>query len=277
MNREKRRAAQSARRSAMGKLKLRCVCCDRVGQPMTKEHLWPKWLIKHANLKEEGVAWHQGHMVSPNAATIPLCADCNHDLGAKLEGPVSVVFQEMETGKGLTDAEAELLVRWLWKFEGLFWNTTHFSHPNARYSALYTVRERVLGPISIRPMLSLALSFAERNDDGHNDWPVGVDSGVWPTNSIFVSGVFSRTAMMVLLTEFVHLVPPQFGVYPFPSADRVTDDKVFFPPTGFETANGAIFITKTVSNLIGVAHERRAREWDTRPTFIMPGRRVEIP
>jgi hypothetical protein len=277
MNRKERRAARSARRSSMGKLKLRCVCCDRVGKTMTKEHVWPKWLIKYANLKEEGVAWHDGKMVNPNAATIPMCADCNHELGAKLEGRVSELFETMENGHGLTDTEAELLVRWLWKFEGLFWNAAHLSHPTARYSALYTVRERVLGTISIRPMLSLAISFVERNDDGFNDWPVGIDSGIWPTNSIFVSGVFVRTALMVLLTEFVHLVPPQFGIYPFPPADKLTADKVFFPPTGFATANEAIFATKVASGLIGSAHEQRAREWDARPTFVMPGRRVEIP
>lgn len=133
VNRKALRAEAKKARTEMGRLKLRCIGCDRVGRPMTKEHTWPKWLAERAQVRS-GINWYTGVKISPAAGTIPLCDECNHQFGAQLEEPVSRIFASMEAGLGLSDLEAEMLVRWLWKFEGLFWNALNFSHPTKRYS-----------------------------------------------------------------------------------------------------------------------------------------------
>jgi len=228
---------------------------------MSKEHIWPKWLAERANIKKHGVAWFDGDKekrVPPSAATIPLCEECNHELGGKLEGPVSEIFERMEAGAGITDRDAEFLVRWMWKFEGLFWNLHHFSDPSAVYSDAYTVRDRVLGPSSltaIRPHLTLAVSLIAEQDDVSPDWPIGLDSGLDEYNSIFVSGVFCRTALMVCLTKFSHLIAPQFGLYSLKSEPSDENEPCFFPPTNFRNPTEAIGVTTRNSKMLSVAHD----------------------
>src|SRR5688572_13146788 len=119
LNRHERRAQAAQRRSSIRAARLRCVGCERVGQEMTNEHFWPLWLIDHANVAQEGVGWIGGPSINPRTATLPLCAECNHRLGSHLEEPVSRILPSLEAGYGLTDTDAELLIRWLWKFEGL--------------------------------------------------------------------------------------------------------------------------------------------------------------
>jgi hypothetical protein len=280
LNRHARRVAAARRRSATGRLKLRCIGCDRVGREMTKEHVWPKWLIDRAGLKAEPVRWLDGKLISASSATIPLCAECNHTFGGALEEPVSRIFDDMEGGKGITDREAELLVRWLWKFEGLFWGAEYFGHPHLRYSELWTMRERVLGPSmeKIRPALTLALSLIESNDEGHTAWPVGIDSGITAFNGIFVSGVFCRTAMMVLLDNFAEFVPENFGLYQMARTPDATDTKVFMPPIGFKTARDAIQATGIASQRLAQEHNELGRRHQQRAAMVLvPPRRVEIP
>lgn len=279
MNRHDRRAAAQRRRSAMGKLKLRCVACDRVGKQMTKEHIWPRWLAERADIKVDGIPWMGRERVSPSSATIPLCVDCNQTLGAKLEGPVSRLFSDLESGLGLSDFEAELFVRWLWKFEGLFWNTIHFSDPDRQYSDRWSVIERALGPgsmVGIRPRLSVAISLIEKNDDGFSDWPMGIDSGVSDFQGIFVSGVFCRTAVMILMSEFQNFVPKQFSVYYLDAtSDEGKTEKVFFPATGFVTCGEAIETTKRASVQLARAHDEFAQQQNSPILIRRP--RVEIP
>lgn len=279
MNRHDRRAAASASRRAGRHLKLRCVCCDRTGKEMTKEHYWPRRLAQRAKLKHDGVQWLDGKWIGPGAATIPLCADCNHRLGSDLEAPVAVAFEEMEAGKGLSDAQAELLVRWLWKFEGLIWSAEYSAHPNLVYSELWTVRDRVLGGAinNVRGHLILAASFFEANDEGFTALPVGLDSGISERNAVFVSGVFCRTALMVLLAPHAGLIPSQFGTYSLKPVKDASGEKVFFPPTNFKTAREAIRVTKYASGPLTAAHEEYARRRDGRPRLILPSRRVELP
>jgi hypothetical protein len=279
MNRRERRVTEKRRRSAAGKLKFRCIGCERVGKPMTKEHVWPQWLTERAQLWTEGVRWEGGRLVSPTSATLPLCADCNHAFGAELEGPVSRIFEEMERSAGISDPDAETLVRWLWKFEGLFWNAEYFTHPELRYSDRWTLKERILGPsmTEIRPALVLAVALIERNDEGHTDWPVGLDSSITDFNGIFVAGVFCRTAIMVLLDGFAHLVPPNFGKYHLAATPASPDEKAFFPPTGFETCRDAIIVTTAAAEVLTREHEAFSREREEQPRVLVPNWRIEIP
>jgi hypothetical protein len=279
MNRQERRVAARQRRSAAGKLKLRCIGCERVGKTMTKEHVWPRWLTERAEIRAEGVRWGDGRLVAPSSATLPLCADCNHAFGAELEEPVSRIFEEMERGAGISDPDAEMLVRWLWKFEGLFWNAAYFTHPELRYSDRWTLKERILGPsmTEIRPALVLAAALIEKNDEGHTDWPVGLDSPITDFNSIFVAGVFCRTAIMVLLDRFVHLVPQRFGTYRLAASRGSADEKVLFPPAGFETCRDAIAETFAVAEALAREHEAFSREEHERSRLLVPNWRIEIP
>src|SRR5262245_9695115 len=96
------------------------------------------------------------------AATLPLCEECNNDFGVQLERPVSLIFEALEAGEGITDKEAELLVRWLWKFEGMFWSAENHTHPELLYSDRWTLKERVLGPSFARA--ARALDVGARKD-----------------------------------------------------------------------------------------------------------------
>ena len=235
---------------------------------MSKEHIWPQWLIRRANAASEGVRWgDEGKWVNPSSATLPLCAECNHAFGTQLEGPVSLIIEDVEAGKGISDLEAELLVRWLWKFEGLFWSAAHFTHPELRYSAMWTMKERVLGPSMgrIRPALVLGMATMENNDEGFSGWPVGIDSGIGTYNGIFVSGVFCRTAMMVLHHQFSDLVPSAFGLYRLAAVPEPSGGKVFFPPAGFPTARQAVQTTREASVPLSEAHEAMA---DDKPSIV---------
>src|SRR5215471_5187349 len=86
MNRRDRRKAAKTRRSALGRLKLRCISCERAGLPMTKEHFWPQWLTERAGLaRDRKIRWVGAKRIPAAAATLPLCADCNNSFGSQLE------------------------------------------------------------------------------------------------------------------------------------------------------------------------------------------------
>lgn len=223
---------------------------------MTKEHFWPKWLIERTGTSRTGVKWRgTARKVNPKAATLPLCKRCNHDFGQELEVPVSRIFREVEIGDGLSDNEIEILIRWLWKLEGLAWL---MHHPLGNYSPSFTLRQRVLGPIAeLRPHLTLAISLIDQIDPIHGDAPLGLDSENIK-NAIFVSGVFSRIAMMCLLTDAVDRVPRRyFSVYSLGPSNSVpgADAKLFFPMTGFKNDNDAVVVTKAVSAELDAFHE----------------------
>jgi hypothetical protein len=239
-------------------MKTRCAGCERIGVPMSKEHMFPTWLIKRTGTERTGIRWGSKRNVPALAATLPLCARCNHEFGKELEAPVSKIFDDMEADKGLSDNEAELLVRWLWKLEGLSWTR---GHPLDDYSPAYTLRERVLMPLnSIRGTLVLAISLIENIDPAHGDKPMGLDMPILGGDAIFVSGVFSEVAMMVLLEAFKHMVPSNFSLYKLaPVRKAYGDAKFFYPKHGFKDDNDAVSVTMQSSLPLAVAHEQLAR------------------
>lgn len=128
---------------------------------MNKEHIFPQWLIERTGTNATGIRWGAKRDVPALAATFPLCEQCNRDFGEYLEGPTARLFDEIEAGAGLSDNDAELLVRWLWKIKGLAWIA---DHPDGQYSSKYTLRERVLLPIDeIRGHLTLGIALNRRN------------------------------------------------------------------------------------------------------------------
>lgn len=234
-------------------LKESCAGCEQQHIPMNKEHVFPKWLILRTRTNATGVRWGARADLPALAATFPLCERCNKDFGRELEKPTARLFTEIESGMALSDDDAELLVRWLWKIKGLDWIA---SHPGGDYSAKYTLRERVLLPIDqIRGHLTLAISLIGRIRPEFGDLPMGVDSAT-EHDAIFVSGVFSRIALMVLLSDFANLVPDHFGrIRLAPANRRAHAGKMFYPPTSFRDDVEAVGVTYHASVELSKAHD----------------------
>jgi hypothetical protein len=265
-------------------MRLRCIGCDRVGQPMSREHFFPRWLIEHADVRTDGIDWLGKSRVAPEQATLPLCADCNNAFANNLEGPVSAIFRALDAGEPISDLDAELLVRWMWKFEGLHWSL--YAGPAARYTDKWTLLERVTKPDAfrqIRERLVLALATCNANDPGFSDWPLGVDTPPGD-DAITMSGVFKRVAIITSLVDFVDDIPDTFGKYVFGEAPPDRNAKVFSPPCSFIVAEGAIAATKVTAARLAERHlsfgqEMRARMANEHDVpAIMPVRfRVELP
>lgn len=237
-------------------MKERCAGCGRGDTPRNKEHLFPKWLIRRTGTDRTGIRWGDRPDVSALAVTLPLCMECNADFGRQLESPVNRLFDDIEQGRGLSDDEAELLVRWMWKTMGLAWVALN---PGRGYTSRYTLRERVLLPIdNLRGRLILGIGLIGALHPDSEDSPMGFDSTTL-YDAVFVSGVFSRIAMMVLLEPFERFVPQQFGKYRLAGKrDRLHAGKLFYPPTSFIDDVEAVQVTKLASVALSFAHDELA-------------------
>ncbi|MDH2342734.1 hypothetical protein [Bradyrhizobium sp. SSUT77] len=281
MNRHDRRKAEAVERTSRRLLKLRCSGCDRVGLPMTKEHFFPQWLIECAKVHHEGITWLDGQTVDPDKATIPLCAHCNETFGTSLEGPVAEVFRQLEQGAALSENEAELLVRWLWKFEGLQWAAAT-NKPEGLYTRRYTLRERAAEANAfneVRADMLLAVALTHSNDPDFNDWPMGLDTPP-SENALTMSGVFGRVALICSLAEFADEIPDVYGKYRFDAPVGGRDTKLFLPPMSFPLSKGAIDTTREVGLRLALLHDEWGRRgWLRRDrAVIIPARpRVELP
>ncbi len=263
MNPHGRRKAESLRRSVTEGSKLRCAGCDRVGRPMTKEHFFASWLIEHADVQRDGIEWIGRKDLSPDKATVPLYDNCNNAFG----------------GEAINDVEAELIVRWMWKFEGLQWALYTGSGGTTKYS----LRDRIAEPhafAEIRPMLLLAMATCHANDPGFDDWPLGIDTPPGE-DAITMCGAFKRGAIVVSLTDFEGDVPNVYGKYVFGSVPSDRSKKVFSPPCSFLTANGAIDATKRVAVGLRASHgalQQQILALGTSSPGIIPVRnRIELP
>jgi hypothetical protein len=257
MNRHDRRKGAKLYRAGHRSLRLRCVGCDRVGRRMTDEHFFPKWLIKHADARRDGIDWLGRRGVHPRGAVMPLCSECNQAFANVLEGPISTILPAIEAGEGLSDAEAELLVRWMWKFEGLQWSLSTTGVTEALYTERFTLVERVTSSDAfdqIRPQLLLAIAMCNANDEGFLDWPLGLDTPP-SDNAIHMSGAFGRTAIITSLADFAEQIPDVYGKYVFGSPPVDRGAKTFFPPVSFVSANAAIAQTKETAKRLTELHE----------------------
>lgn len=242
-------------------LKERCAGCERQDVPMNKEHLFPSWLILRTGTDKSGIRWGEKRGVPALAATFPLCEDCNTVFGHDLEGPASRLFDEIEQGQGMSDDEAELLIRWMWKIKGLAWIATH---PGGHYTQKYTLRERVLFPIGeIRGRLILGVALVKGLHQESTDLPMGIDSRT-EHDAVFVSGVFSRIAMMAVAEQFEPMMPPQFARYRLATVRHTLHGgKLFYPPISFDDDVEAVGITYLASVPLSVAHDDLAIKLQT--------------
>lgn len=236
-----------------------CVGCGETDRKTSKEHFWPRWLIQHTGTYRTSVRLNKNKRVNPLALTVPLCTRCNHEFGHELEVPASRIFDDLENGQGISGVEAELLIRWLWKFEGLGWS---FSHPEGEYTERFTLRDRVLQMTAIdevRNDLTLAIGLADVIEPEFGDAPMGLDS--WNEESaIFMAGVFGRVALMVLLRKFEKDVPENFSLYRLVDRDdSLRSAKLFHPKMGFSSCVEAVRVTRLSGLQLSYAHDLDSR------------------
>lgn len=237
---------------------MRCLESETTKVQMTREHFWPKWLTERTGTRHTGVRWLDGSWISPNSTTIPLCANCNHRFGSELEVPVLHVFDSLETGGAISAFEAELLVRWMWKFEGFGWL---LSDTLRTYSHISTLRDRVLNRLgSYRTSVCVALSLIDHIDPGFSDSPLGINSDN-ECKCIFVSGVFSKVAILVLLSRFCALLPREYSIYHFETSPIASSEhaRLFRPQTGFPSDVEAVGMTRLVSARLSRLHDQFAK------------------
>ncbi len=85
---------------------------------------------------------------------------------------------------------------------------------------------------------------------------MGLDSPISNKNGIFVSGVFSKIAIMVIHKKFLHLIPDNFSVYEFADVSNTIDGKFFYPKVGFKDDNYAVTTTILSSQKLATLHEK---------------------
>ncbi|CAB5657004.1 Uncharacterised protein [Aeromonas hydrophila] len=214
----------------------------------TKEHFFAKWLIRHTKMLNHKIKWLDGNVVYPMTATIPLCGQCNSEFGRNLEAPMMKILQNIESGLGVSDNEAEIFVRWAWKMEGLSWR---LAQPDDNYSKVYTVRDRVLKKIdNIRSRLVLAIALVEDPYEGKEYLPLGF-CNMNENNAIVMSGVISSVAFIVLTDDQIGNLPIQFSYWRLKALrDKLGDARLFYPKTGFKNFTEARDLTRLAANTI---------------------------
>ena len=255
----------------------------------TKEHYYPKWLIKltgatGVRMKVNGVTkW-----VHPNSTTIPLCEACNQRLGSDLESPVKSAFADIEAGLGISDREAELLIRWLWKFETWNWLMT-FGNPEG-YNRTATPIERLTGSTfhKVRGYVTLSIGMCVGDKYIHADgkdhgMPLGLDTPTTLYDADCVIGVFNRLALGVSLRCFDQFLPRSMQRFHLLTVGSVSDrdKKTIFPMWVCSSPNALVDSVLTAATPLKLKHEEWAQKTMRyqaglprliRPSLILPSR-----
>ena len=253
----------------------------------TKEHIFPRWLIELSGATEI-IVYREGTRLqhSPETLTVPMCKSCNNLLGSDLEGPVKGAMIDLLAGKGLSDVECELLVRWLWKFDSIQWLENFFDDHHRRYSSRFTMKERILGQgfHEVRSQLVFAAALiAEDEMKGTPEsrgQPIGIDTPMSEHDMIAVTGVFCQAAFAVSLKTFAHHLPKNLTRYEFPILTDSTDRraKVFFPKEGYENCSQAIDSMRSSGRKLKIEHDRFFGSAASRAIINLPHKpRIELP
>lgn len=223
--------------------KNQCICCEESGKKMNKEHIFPKWLLKLTNTEQDLFNSPNG-MVPGISLTIPLCEDCNRQLGVELEAPVSSIFLRINNNEGFNDHEAELLVRWMWKINGMFYWS--ICNENWKYGYI-TLKEHVLSKIvSPRDRISIAISLIKYPEDEYGCAAVGLDAFPLYSN-IYSVGVFSKICLVVFHSQFSDYFDRKiWTVYKLSNVPMVINPKhKIYPKYGFHKRSEAISYVQT--------------------------------
>lgn len=237
--------------------KHKCICCEESGKKINREHILPQWLLKMSHAQQDLFNSPNGK-IPAISLTIPLCEECNRKLGAELEKPVSNIFKAIENGEGFNDYDAELLVRWIWKINGMFYWS--FCNDNWKYG-LITLKEHVLSQIvQPRDRISIAVSLIEDAEEDFGSAPVGMDSVSFYSN-VYGAGVFSKICLVVFYSQFSrYFDESRWTVYKLNNAPMLLNPKnKIFPKYGFKTGSEAITYVQTYfgnNSIIYMEHEK---------------------
>lgn len=223
---------------------------------MNKEHIFPQWLLERTNSKKDMINSPYGK-IPADKYTIPLCEECNSQLGHELEDPVSRIFASIEAGNGFTDYDAELLIRWMWKICGEFYWA--ICDEKWKYGFV-TLKERVLSKIGQpRSRISIGIALV---DDAYEDFgsaPVGMDCFNLMSN-VYAVGVFSHLCIIVFRTVHLDLMDKsKWTIYTLKDYPLLMNaNQRTYPKTVYKTGSEAISAMKKhygIYSDICVAHE----------------------
>ena len=221
--------------------KKKCICCEKENKPMSKEHIFPQWLLKMTGNNSINFNWIYGKIPAYNC-TVPLCTDCNSILGQQLEAPVKTIFENIEKNEGFNDYDAELIIRWMWKVSGMFYWSICNDHWLYGYMRLF---DKVLKPIDMpRNRLSLAISLIKDSYQDYGYAPIGLDS-VNIYSNVLSAGVFSNLSIIVFYSFLEdYFDSDKWTIYNLSNYPFLSNSNYKIKPkTSFATADEAISYT----------------------------------
>jgi hypothetical protein len=222
---------------------------------MNKEHLFPRWLVERCDAASTRIPWTSDRRVFAGAATLPLCVECNADFGRELEGPVQLIFTALESGEEISDEQAELLIRWMWKIKGLAWIA---GHPQGDCTNRYSLRERVLTPIDeVRGSLVLGLARFAELDAESSDYPMGLNTYT-EVDAIFAAGVLSGLAVVVTVVPFVEFLPDQYQRLQLVSTRADGAGRTVLAPITFSHDVEAVGVSASLGRALSRLHDEVA-------------------
>lgn len=234
----------------------KCIICEEKNKKMNKEHYFPQWLLKRTKSEKVNFGTFYGKLPGKKC-TVPICIECNEKLGSELESPVSKIFENIESDKGFNDYEAELLVRWIWKIQGiLYWSICG----NYWHYGCKKIYDKVLLPIE-QPRSRISIAIALIDDEFENDRygyaPVGLDSFSLYSN-IFASGVFSKLSIIVFYTELKNLINSDiWSVYTLSEFPIMLNPEYkIYPKYTINTGAKAINLTKEYTGIDSEIHNK---------------------
>lgn len=231
----------------------RCVACG-LCPPDTKEHVYPKWLLKETKTWNYPINWISGKKNLGKNCVFPICESCNKAFNEELEKPFHRIFRKLKSGKAITDKEAETVIRWLWKLTQLFYV---MSQKREQIAWSTNVRLKTTNPIEKpRYRVSVALALTKRkveNKDGVE--PLGLD--VLPQYNVLLSaGVFSNVSIITFDSRYKSLIPEEYTIHTL-LPEPVNNNKVqIVIKRSFSDSYAAINTTIEVANRLLPLHER---------------------
>lgn len=236
------------------RIKKICIVCNK-NKPNSKEHVFPIWMLKLTNTQDTKIPWLHGEKIKSIDCTMPICSDCNRLLNLYLEIPFKKVFTKLKSGKEISDYEAEITVRWMWKVSQLFWL---YGQNNGYYEWKYSLKERCLTDIDIpRNRISLAICRTKlkvKNSEGNE--PMGLDV-IGQFDSILSAGVFSNVSILILSTKYLNLVPKYYTLYTL-KKEIDKKNKAISAKIGFKNSYEAVQSTRKITRKLLYYHETDA-------------------
>jgi len=212
-----------------------CWFCTAASGQRSKEHIFPRWLLKHLGAEKEMVepvriSLPAGGIVASKRGARPLqahvngevCASCNNGWMNDLEVAVRPLLSQLPQRGQMTRAEAEVLARWFIKVAV----NLNVSQP---YRLLIPEADRHELSTSIPPRFAVDL-FRARRQDGCFDWIQGASVGFLLPSTLSVErlrSVCERTLstnirVTDLVARVIYLPAPLLAEKLVPATDATT-------------------------------------------------------